>query len=131
MPIIVFLFACVELVALIKLAQAVGSGSVLGIILLTAVLGLVIIRLSRRPALSMMLMLFLKGKFSLKTVLMQQELILPLAGVLLILPGLLGDACGITLLFWQLGLKQVHVPKPNKEEIIDVEYRVEDDSSQE
>ncbi len=131
MPIIVFLFACVELVALIKLAQAVGSGSVLGIILLTAVLGLVIIRLSRRPALSMVLMLFLKGKFSLKTVLMQQELILPLAGVLLILPGLLGDACGITLLFWHLGLKQVHVSKPNKEEIIDVEYRVEDDSSQE
>jgi len=131
MPIIVFLFACVELVVLIKLAQAAGSGSVLGIILLTAVLGLVIIRLSRRPALSMMLMLFLKGEFSLKTVLMQQELILPLAGVLLILPGLLGDACGITLLLWHLGLKQVHVSKPNEEEIIDVEYRVEDDSSQE
>jgi len=131
MRIIVFLFGCVELVALIKLAQVVGSGSVLGIILLAAVLGLVIIRLSRRPALSMMLMLFLKGKFSLKTVLMQQELILPLAGVLLILPGLLGDACGITLLFWHLGLNQVHVSKPNKEEIIDVEYRVEDDSSQE
>ncbi len=131
MPIVVFLFACVELVTLIKLAQAVGSGSVLGIILLTAILGLVIIRLSRRPALSMMLMLFLKGKFSLKTVLMQHELILPLASVLLILPGLLSDACGITLLFWRLGLKQVHVSKPNKEEIIDVEYRVEDNSSQE
>ena len=131
MPIVVFLFACVELVALIKLAQAVGSGSVLGIILLTAVLGLVILRLSRRPALSMMLMLFLKGKFSLKAVFMQHELILPLASVLLILPGLLGDACGITLLFWRLGLKQVHVSKPNEEEVIDVEYRVEDNSSPE
>ncbi len=131
MPIVVFFFACVELVVLIKLAQAVGSGSVLGIILLTAVLGLVILRLSRRPALSMMLMLFLKGKFSLKTVLMQHELILPLASVLLILPGLLGDACGITLLFWRLGLKQVHVSKPNEEEVIDVEYRVEDNSSPE
>lgn len=131
MPIVVFLFACVELVALIKLAQAVGSGSVLGIILLTAVLGLVILRLSRRPALSMMLTLFLKGKFSLKAVFMQHELILPLASVLLILPGLLGDACGITLLFWRLGLKQVHVSKPNEEEVIDVEYRVEDNSSPE
>jgi len=131
MPIVVFLFACVELVTLIKLAQAVGSGSVLGIILLTAVLGLVILRLSRRPALSMMLTLFLKGKFSLKAVFMQHELILPLASVLLILPGLLGDACGITLLFWRLGLKQVHVSKPNEEEVIDVEYRVEDNSSPE
>lgn len=131
MPIVVFFFACVELVVLIKLAQAVGSGSVLGIILLTAVLGLVILRLSRRPALSMMLMLFLRGKFSLKAVFMQHELILPLASVLLILPGLLGDACGITLLFWRLGLKQVHVSKPNEEEVIDVEYRVEDNSSPE
>lgn len=131
MPIVVFLFACVELVTLIKLTQAVGSGSVLGIILLTAILGLVIIRLSRRPVFSMILMLFLKGKFSLKTVLMQHELILPLASVLLILPGLLSDACGITLLFWHLGFKQAHVSKPNKEETIDIEYRVEDNSSQE
>jgi len=131
MSVIVFLFACVELAALIKLGQAIGSGSVLGIILLTAVLGLVIIRLSQRPAFSAMLMLFLKGSFSLKTVLMQQELILPLASVLLIIPGLLSDACGIMLLFWHLRIKQAHISKPNKEDIIDVDYHVEETSSQE
>jgi len=131
MPVIVFCFACVELVALIRLGVAIGSGPLLGIILLTAVLGLLIIRLSQRPAFSTMLLLLLKGKFSLKTVLMRQELILPLAGVLLIIPGLLSDACGIMLLFWRLRIKQAHISASDKEEAIDVDYHVEEISPEE
>lgn len=126
MPIILFIIACVEVASLIKLGQAIGGGPVLGVIILTAVFGLTLLRLGGRSALTKLTASVFAGRLS-ATDLLRRELSLLLAGILLIVPGLLTDAAGIVFLGRYFFFRfPPHRPKSEEGDVIDVEYQVND-----
>ncbi len=127
MSLLVLIFAFIELAGLIKLGQLLGGGPLLGIILLTATLGLFILQTRGRLAFTAVLQLFLQGKVSIRHVLQRREIIPPIAAFLLILPGPITDVCGMLLLvwFWKLPTTN-HTTHSDNEDYIDVEYHVDD-----
>lgn len=126
MLIILFIIACIEVASLIKLGQAIGGGPVLGVIILTAVLGLTLLRLGGRATFSKLAANAFAGRLS-ATDLLRRELSLLLAGILLIVPGLLTDAAGIAFLGrYFLSRFPSHRPKSKEGDVIDVEYQVHD-----
>lgn len=128
-PIIVFIIACVEIIGLIKLGQAMGGTVVLGVILLTAVLGFILLQIGGRSALTKLAMNAFVGRLSLRE-LLRRELSLLLASVLLILPGLLSDAAGVVLLARHL-LTGSRPSRPHgvEDDAIDIDYQVHNEGS--
>jgi UPF0716 protein FxsA len=131
MPFIVFILTCVEIAGLIKLGQAVGGGPVLGEILLSGVLGLIILQMTGRSALKNIAVNVFVGRLSLHT-LLRHDLLLLLAGVLLILPGLFSDAFALYLIARYIyGGPRREKPGPSQQGdgTIDVDYQVHDEES--
>lgn len=120
-----------EIAGLIKLGQAVGGGPVLGEILLSGVLGLLLLQLTGRSALKNIAVNVFVGRLSLHT-LLRHDLSLLLAGILLILPGLLSDAFALYLIVRYL-YEGPHREKPGPSRQgdgpIDIDYQVHDEES--
>ena len=131
MPFIVFVLTCVEIAGLIKLGQAVGGGPVLGEILLSGVLGLLLLQLTGRSALKNIAVNVFVGRLSLHT-LLRHDLSLLLAGILLILPGLLSDAFALYLIvryLYEGPRREKPGPSRQGDGPIDVDYQVHDEES--
>ena len=120
-----------EIAGLIKLGQAVGGGPVLGEILLSGVLGLLLLQLTGRSALKNIAVNVFVGRLSLHT-LLRHDLSPLLAGILLILPGLLSDAFALYLLvryLYEGPRREKPGPSRQGDGPIDVDYQVHDEES--
>ncbi len=120
-----------EIAGLIKLGQAVGGGPVLGEILLSGVLGLLLLQLTGRSALKNIAVNVFVGRLSLHT-LLRHDLSLLLAGILLILPGLLSDAFALYLVvryLYEGPRREKPGPSRQGDGPIDVDYQVHDEES--
>lgn len=126
MPFLFFLFACVELFGLIKIGQLIGGAPILGEIILTGVIGVILLRLGAGNAVAGMMVSLLAGQFPLQQILHRRALRFLLAGVLLLVPGLLTDLTGIVLLATYFIPSRKRV---SADDVIDVEYEVHDDRS--
>jgi len=93
---IVLAFPLVELALLIKAGQAIGFWGVLGVILGTGAAGVFVVRTAGLTAVQRLFAEFESGGSPIRS-LLDQGLRLT-AGVLLVLPGLIGDGIGILLL---------------------------------
>jgi UPF0716 protein FxsA len=129
MPLILLLALFAEVAILIKLGQAIGGGYLLLELLLSAVLGLLAMRLARRAFVrtsEFVALLNSPGR-----VFRASGLAVVMGGVLLILPGVLTDLLGIFLVARSL-LSRIQQPPrgpmDSERETIDVEYRIHDDS---
>ena len=130
MPFFLFVLACVEIAVLIKLGQVIGGGAVFGEILLSGVLGMVILQLKGRAILKNVAMSVFIGRLTLRS-LMRRELLPLIAGILLIVPGILSDLFALYLLL------RYSLTRPSSsgstsdtsdaDGTIDVEYKVHDD----
>ena len=132
MPLFLLAVACIEVFGLIRIGRVIGGTGVLGVILLTAVLGLVLLRLRGGTALTAVVVSLFAGRVSPRELLRRRELSLLLGGILLIIPGLLSDALGLGLVARYLftrGRPQRSVKK--EPDVIDVEFEVHDDSPRE
>jgi len=132
MPMIFLLLLFVEIAGLIKLGQAIGGGPVLLEIVGTALLGLGLLRLAGRKFArtdELVALLANPGRY-----VRQSGLSLFLAGILMIVPGLLSDVFGVVLAVRFLLSRTRHAgrrPTSADPDVIDVEYRVHDDGSSE
>ena len=120
-----------EIAGLIKLGQAVGGGPVLGEILLSGFLGLLLLQLTGRSALKNIAVNVFVGRLSLHT-LLRHDLSLLLAGILLILPGLLSDAFALYLVvryLYEGPRREKPGPSRQGDGPIDVDYQVHDEES--
>jgi UPF0716 protein FxsA len=130
-PFLVFVFSCVEIAGLIKLGQVIGGGPVFAEILLSAVLGLTLVRMKGSSALQNIAINVFVGRLSLRA-LLRHDLLLLLAGVLLILPGLLSDAFGLYLIMrylYERPRERRVDPSQQSDGPIDIEYQVHDEES--
>jgi UPF0716 family protein affecting phage T7 exclusion len=132
MPFFLFVFACIEIVILVKLAQFIGGGAVIGEVLLSGVLGLVIIQLKGRNVIKNVWLNVFLGRLTLRS-LLRRELLPLTAGILLIVPGILSDMYGLYLLissrFHRLSSSgEGRDDTSPGDETIDVEYKVHDDT---
>lgn len=126
-PILIFFFACLELFGLIEIGKLIGGGVIFGEILLTGVAGVILLRVSVGRALPGMIINLFAGRFPVKALIHQRELRLLLAGVLLIIPGLVSDAAGLIFSAGYL-IPPRREKHPGKDkEAIDVEYKVHDE----
>ena len=132
MPLLLFALACIEVFGLIRIGRVIGGPTVLGVILLTAVVGLVLLRLRGGTALTAVVVSLLAGRVSSKELFRRRELSLLLGGILLLIPGLLTDVLGLGLVARYL-LTRGRPQRPAKEEpdVIDVEFEVHDDAPRE
>ena len=130
MPFMLFVLACVEIAVLVKFGQAVGGRVVLGEVLLSGVLGMIILQLKGRSILKNVAMSVFIGRLTLRS-LMRRELLPLIAGILLVVPGVLSDLFAFYLL-----LRYTLVRPPlsgnrsdtsDTDGTIDVEYEVHDD----
>jgi UPF0716 protein FxsA len=127
MPIVIFIAACAEIILLIKLGQVIGAAPVVGIVLLSAVLGITFLRMGGKAALSRLARNALMGQLSTKDFL-RRELSVLLAGILFLVPGLLSDGVGLILLArYALSRPKRSSPEPPPEDVIDIEYEVHED----
>ena len=129
MPITVFVLACIEIACLIKVGQAIGGRPVLGIILLTGVLGLALLQWTGRSAAIKLTTNLFVGKLSARD-LLRREISLLVAGILLLIPGLLSDVAGLVLLsrylFTQSSPQRFGgTTSDSDRDVIDVEYHVD------
>jgi len=132
MPILILLLFFAEIAILIKLGQGIGGAALLLEILATGLLGWVLLRRAgravRRPEELIALLTNPAHYFR------QSSLSLVLAGVLLLVPGLLSDVVGIALAvrFFISGDRSRPRPsEPRDPDVIDVDYRVHDDDRSE
>ncbi len=130
MPFLLFVVACVEIVGLVKLGQAVGGGAVLAEVLLTAVLGIVVLRLVARSALQHMAVNVFVGRLSLRS-LLRHDLLPVVAGILLIVPGILSDAFALYLIarYFLAPAETSQGANAGEDGVIDVEYKVHDEDA--
>jgi UPF0716 protein FxsA len=130
MPILLLFFFFAEIAVLIKLGQAIGGGLLLVEILATGALGLLFLRLAGRAFLRTNELVALIANPT--RYFRSSGLSLILAGILLIVPGLLSDLVGLAL-FARFVVSRVppgdRGPKPKDPDVIDVEYSVHDDES--
>jgi len=126
MPLVLFAIVCGEVIALIKLGQAIGPGFVLLEIAATAVIGVLLMRVGgRRLARTQEMVALLLQPSGL----MRQSTALLSSGLLLIVPGLLTDVFAIGLLVrYAVGRgPRPRTDRPSEDGAIDVEYQVQDD----
>lgn len=124
MPILVFVFFCVEIAVLIVLAGAIGGWPVLLEIVATGAIGYFVIKRAGRAILrSDRLIALLVSPFS---GIYRLRFSLVLAGLLLLLPGVLTDLAGLSLLVIQPLRRR---PEREEEGVIDVEFSVHEDDS--
>jgi len=129
MPIYLFLFACLELAGLIRLGQTIGAGSLLGLILLTGIIGMLCLRLGGRGAIIRVMMGLAQERLTLRQLALRRSLFPMFAGILLIIPGLLSDLVGIILIaLYLIGRPRPQPPSREKGEVIDIDYQVHEDS---
>jgi len=130
MPFYLFVFACVEIVVLVKLGQGIGGGAVLGEVLLSGVLGMIILQLKGRFIVKNVVMSVFVGRLTLRS-LMRHELLPLVASILLIVPGILSDIFALYLLARYAFLRPPSAAgmddTPGSDGTIDVEYKVHDD----
>ena len=126
-PILIFFFACIEFFGLIEIGKLIGGGPIFGEILLTGVIGVILLRVSVGKALPGMVISLFAGRFPIRSLLRQRELRLLLAGVLLLIPGVVSDLAGFVLIGRYL-IPSRHRPSAD-ENVIDVEYEVHDEQS--
>lgn len=132
MPFFLFILVCVEIALLVKLGQVIGGGAVIGEILLSGVLGMIILKLKGRAILKNVAMSVFIGRLTLRS-LMRRELLPLIAGILLIVPGILSDLFALYLL---ARYALFHPPLSGRSDdtsdadgTIDVEYKVHDNRS--
>jgi UPF0716 protein FxsA len=129
-PLLLFAAYALEVILLIKLGQLVGAPAVLIEVLLTAIVGYVVLRRTARSLSGQRLLIDLLANPRAAT--QNRGAVLFLSGLLLILPGLLSDLAGVTLLlrtrFHGLPSTRGERPDPN---VIDVEFEVRDESTDE
>ena len=129
--VLIFLFtlACAEIVSLVKLGQAVGSAPVLGVILLTGVVGLLLLRIAGRTTLVYLMRGGRVGRIAMKD-LMRKELSLLLAGLFFIFPGLISDAVALILLGRYLLLRPGRLSSHDRPEngVVDIDFRVHEEN---
>ena len=131
MPFYLFVFACVEIVVLIKLAQGIGGRAVIGEVLLSGVLGMIILQLKGKDVAKNTLMNVFVGRLTLRS-LMRHELFPLVASILLIVPGVLSDFFALYLLARYAFLRPPSTggtadDTSGTDVAIDVEYKVHDD----
>lgn len=103
-----------------------------GLILLTAVLGLTILRLKGGPAVTSIVVSLFAGRLTPRQLLHRRELSMLLGGILLIAPGLLTDALGCALVIRYLFTRRGPQRSVKEErDAIDVEFKVHDDTPRE
>jgi len=129
MPILILLFGAAELFGLIEIGKLIGGGPILGEILLTGVAGAILLRVGAGKALSGMVVSLFAGRFTVPELLRRRELRLLLAGVSLLIPGILSDLFGVYLLGRYFTSSRVKESAESDPEVIDVEYKVYDDRS--
>ncbi len=128
-PILIFFYACLELFGLVEIGRLIGGAAIFGEILITGVAGILILRVSVGKALPGMVINLFAGRFSLKALFHNRELRLLLAGVLLVIPGVISDIAGLALLvrhFTPIPTRHRHHHKTDSD-VIDVEYKVHDE----
>lgn len=129
MAIYLFFFACLELAGLIKLGQTIGAGSLLGLILLTGIIGMLCLRLGGRGAIIRVMTGLAQERVTLRRLALRRSLFPMFAGILLIIPGVLSDLVGIILIALYLtGRTRPQPPSREKGEVIDIDYQVHEDS---
>ena len=132
MPMIVLLLFFAEIAILIKLGQAIGGGPVLLEIVGTALLGWGCFRLAGRAVArtdELIALLANPGRY-----IRRSGWSLFLAGILLIVPGILSDVVGLAFAVRFLLTRTRYArPRPTSTDpgVIDVEYRVHEDRSSE
>ncbi len=129
MPILVFVFLAAEVAILIKLAQLIGGGLVLAEIVVTAIFGYLLLRQARTAIADTRAWIEFLIRPTQGARRPGWSLLLP--AVLLILPGILTDILGLTLLarYFVRGGRVTGPPPPEKNppEVIDVDFKVHDD----
>jgi UPF0716 protein FxsA len=131
MPFFLFVFACIEIVILVKLGQFIGPGAVIGEVLLSGVLGMLILQLKGREIVKNVSMSVFIGQLTLRSLLHRK--LLPLtAGILLIAPGMISDLFGLYLLVRSACHRLPSSGGTTDDasangKTIDVEYKVHDD----
>ena len=125
-PVLIFVFACLELFIMIEIGQLIGPGPIFGEILLTGIVGVVLLQISFGRAISGMIVQLFAGRFTIRDLLRRRELILLLAGLLFLLPGIISDIGGLVLIGRYLLSRARKVPPPEND-VIDVEYEVHDE----
>ena len=131
MPVLVHFLLFAEIAALIKLGQTIGGGSLLIEILATAALGMLLLRLAGRAFVRANELVALMANPS--RYFRSSGLSLILAGILLVVPGLLSDLAGLVLVVRYVVTRTSpgnHDPKPKDPDVIDVEYSIHDDGSE-
>ena len=133
MPFYLFVFACVEIVILVKLGQVIGGGAILGEVLLSGVLGMIILQLKGRSIVKNVVMNVFVGRLTLRS-LMRHELFPLVASILLIVPGILSDFFALYLFARYVFLRPPSTGGTTDDTsdiggTIDVEYKVHDDES--
>lgn len=130
MPVLVLFLLFAEIATLIKLAQTIGGGSLLIEILATAALGMLLLRLAGRTFVRANELVALMANPS--RYFRSSGLSLILAGILLVVPGLLSDVAGLVLVVRYVVTQTSpsnQGPKPKDPDVIDVEYSIHDDES--
>jgi len=126
MPILVFVFFCAEIAVLVELSGVIGGWFVLLEILVSGFVGYYLIKRAGRAILrSDQLIALIARPFS---GLYRLRFSLVLAGLLLLLPGILTDLAGLVLLVVQL-FRRPRRGEEGEEGVIDVEFRVHDEDS--
>jgi len=128
---LLFLFFA-EIAALIKLGQAIGGGLLLAEILASGALGFLLLRFAGRRFLRADELVALIANPS--RYIRSSSLSLILAGLLLIVPGILSDLAGLLLgirFFYMRGLEADSEERPSARDVVDVEYVVHEDESDE
>ena len=128
MPLIAFVLLCAEIALLIKFAQAVGGAVVLLEILLSAGLGILLLRAAGRSVFEPARVIELMTRRPTRD-LVQSLGLLFLGGLLLLIPGLLSDAVGVAFVARFL-LRAGRPPRrrPPDPDAIDVEFHVHEDA---
>ena len=130
MPFLLFILACVEIAILVKLGQVIGGGAVIGEVLLTGVAGMIIMQLKGRAILKNVAINVFVGRLTLRS-LMRYQLLPLVAGILLIVPGVLSDLFALYLLARHALLRPPSTggtdSTSDTDQPIDVEYKVHDE----
>jgi len=120
-----FLFLCAEVVLLVKLGQSIGAAGVLLEVLATGVAGYLLVRTAGRSLLRNVALTALLIRFPARD-LLRPPFRLFLAGLLLLIPGVMTDAIAVGLILSH-PFRRRPVPgpaDPAAPDVIDVDFRV-------
>ncbi|MCI2425198.1 FxsA family protein [Candidatus Acetothermia bacterium] len=114
----------IELFFLVKLIQILGGVVVLGMIIITALFGINVLRILGKQKIAQLLLFDIwQQRITLSFLLRDMGLLL--SGLFLLIPGLITDIIGLFLLvYWSLNRRRPSGHPPN---VIDIDYKVHDD----